>query len=299
MRKTYACLSAMLLTGTAAPSSVCHLARATAQGATIAYRDCGRGDPVVIVPGGPGLDAEYMAPLARMIVRLGHRAILVEPRGTGASRDALGAAAGLSVTGSINDIEAVREAIAAPRVTLIGHSFGGAVAQAYADRHADRIASLVLLDSVGPNMRPPVTPLDSWRRRLTPAELTRYDEARARGDRRSAMRIKFQASFFHAARGRAFLSQLPDTAIHLDVAPLASDYERNYTVEATASPRFPVTVVNGEIDWIRGNEAALRAAYPAERLIVVPRAGHFPWADAPAATRRALRLALRENGRDG
>jgi proline iminopeptidase len=292
MRILLVCIGAALSLGAGQPPIPCPLHYATTASGAIGYRDCGRGTPVLIIPGGPGLDANYVSGLVSAITRLGHRAIVIEPRGTGASRPALGDGGDLTVTGSVADVDAVRAAAGIDRLAILGHSFGGAVAQAYAAAHPDHVAALVLIDSVGPDMKPGGAPLDGWRRRLTADDLARYDSDRAKGDRIDAMKIKFRASFYHPARGRAFVDRLSDDQIHLDVARLSASYERDYRIASSASARFPVTILAGDIDWIRGNEPALRAAYPKARFMVVPHAGHFPWADAPAATRRSLKQAL-------
>jgi len=286
-------LAALASLSGASPAGTCQARIAPATGGAIAYRDCDTpaGRPVILIPGGPGLDARYVMPLANMIARLGHRVIVVEPRGTGASRPALGDGAQLTVAGSVADIDAVRRAAGVEKAILLGHSFGGAVAQAYAAAFPDRVGSLLLMDSAGPG-GPPPKPLDGWRQRGAPDELARYDALRAGGDRIGAMRIKFALSFFHKPAGDRFLASLPDREIHMDVMPLSARYERDFHIAPMTRTPFPVTLVSGRIDWIRGYEPAFRATYPHLHLLVVPEAGHFPWADAPHATRRALARAL-------
>jgi proline iminopeptidase len=292
----------MLLTlafiGMASLSSVpvtdaCRSESAPVPGGLIAYQDCGdpASQPLILIPGGPGLDARYILPLADMIVGLRYRVILVEPRGTGSSRAALGGGGALTVAGSIADIEAVRRAAAVGRATILGHSFGGEVAQAYAAAFPNHVQSLVLMDSAGPGGPAPKS-LDGWRQRGTPDELARYDALRLGGDRVGAMRIKFKLSFYHPTAAEKFLTAIPDDAVHMDVMPLSASYDRDFHVEAPAQPPFPVTLVAGRIDWIRGYEPALRRVYPQLRLLVVPRAGHFPWADAPVETQKVLARAL-------
>jgi proline iminopeptidase len=276
--------------GDAGAAVPCRMDRVAAADGELAYRSCGRGDPVLLVPGGPGLDADYMLGLVQMVVALGYRAVLIEPRGTGRSRGAMGDGAQLTVAGSVADLEALRSALGAARVTLLGHSFGGAVAQAYAAAHPSRVSRLVLLSSAGPDFAPP-RPLDGWRARLPAADLAAYDAARKAGDRITAMRIKFRAGFFDSARARAFDAALLDSAIHLDLAPLAEDFRRHFSIRPATRP-FPVAIVAGDIDWIRGDEARLAAAYPGASVRTIARAGHFPWIDAPQATRRVLRAAL-------
>lgn len=291
-------LSILALIGMASLSSVpaagaCHGETASAQGGLIAYQDCGDRAlrPVIVIPGGPGLDARYMRPLADMIAQQRYRVILVEPRGTGSSRAALGDGSRLTVAGSIADIEAVRRAARVEKAVILGHSFGGEVAQAYAAAFPNHVQSLILMDSAGPG-GPAPKPLDGWRKRGTPDELARYDALRAGGDRIGAMRIKFKLSFYHPSAAYKFLAATPDDEIHMDVMPLSASYDRDFHIKATPQLPFPVTLVAGQIDWIRGYEPALRRVYPNLRLFVVPQAGHFPWADAPDETRKVLRQSL-------
>ncbi|MDB5707332.1 MAG: pip 1 [Sphingomonas bacterium] len=286
------CMALLGLLAAAPASARCALRHFPAEGGTLAYRSCGHGPTVVILPGGPGLDASYMGDIAEAVAADGRRAILLEQRGTGESRAAIGDGSRLTVAGSVADVEALRRALGAERIAVIGHSFGGAIAQAFAAAHPDHVERLILMDSVGPDLHPTPAPFDSWRKRLDIKQLAAYDAARARGDRLAAMRLKFLGSFHHRDRGIAFLKAMPDAAFHQDVAPLSDDYARHYDVSATARPLFPVIILAGDEDWIRGYEPALRAAYPKAVTILIPHAGHFPWADAPAATRRALHSAL-------
>lgn len=290
-------IAAVLVAGLGSPAThaapECAVRHFAADGGTLGYRNCGTGDVVLILPGGPGLDAGYMLDFAHMVARTGRRAILLEPRGTGASRAALGDGSRLTVAGSIADVEALRIAIGAGKVTVIGHSFGGATAQAYAAAYPRHMARLILLDSVGPNLAKPPLPLDSWRARLTSAHAAAYDAARARGDQIAAMRIKFAASFFDPRRGEDFAAGLAASAIHLEIAALSDDYQRHYSVPPdSARPHFPVVAMAGDIDWIRGYEPAFDSVWPGVRRLTIPHAGHFPWIDAPAATQAALGRAF-------
>lgn len=284
---------AWLAVSALASPAPCHMRSAPAEAGSIAYQDCGdpAARPVIVIPGGPGLDASYMLPLADMIAGLRYHVLLVEPRGTGASRAALGDGSQLTVDGSAADIEAVRRSAGVEKAAILGHSFGGSVAQAYAARFPERVRSLILVDSAGPGGAPPQA-LDSWRKRGTPEELARYDALRASGDRIGAMRIKFRLSFFHPAAAKQFLAGLRDENIHPEVMLLSKRYEQDFRLASNMPAPFPVTLVAGRIDWIRGYEPALRAAWPKLRIFTVAKAGHFPWADAPGETRRVLRRVL-------
>ena len=103
-----------------------------------------RKTPVIFLHGGPGVpdmegDSEYFGRLAEDgfdvyvydQVGSGRSSRLSDPRGYGLDRD-------------VSDLEAIRGEIRAERVVLIGHSYGGTLAAAYAASHPKRVARIVL-----------------------------------------------------------------------------------------------------------------------------------------------------------
>ena len=140
-------------------------------------------DPVFFLAGGPGQSAvkgfPQLAPVFDRVLRKRH-VILVDQRGTGEShplnckidddagdatdlaalarltetcRDALAKDADLrqyGTTAAVEDLDAVRAAIGAPQLNLVGVSYGTRVAQQYAMRHPDRTRTITL-DSTVPN----------------------------------------------------------------------------------------------------------------------------------------------------
>jgi proline iminopeptidase len=262
-------------------------------GARLSYRVYGSGPTVIVLPGGPGLDADYLEPVALSVAADGFRAVLPDLRGTGRSRPA--PLDKLTVAGSVADLEALRQGLAVERVALVGHSFGGGLAQAYAAAHGAHVSRLVLLDSVGTELSPSPDPAVSnrWMARLTPDESARYAAARASGDMQAAIRLKFALSFADRACGDAFVARLPVDFVRPEVATsMSDDFKARYRI---ASPAFaaPVAIVYGEDDGIRAWQASLTRAYANSRVFLVPRIGHFPWVERPKETAQALHAALR------
>jgi pimeloyl-ACP methyl ester carboxylesterase len=145
-------------------------------------------DPVFFIAGGPGQSARDSYPLVATAFADIHRSrhiLLLDQRGTGGSRplvcrdeegreiaveleeltlestreittrcrDELQEQADLrfyTTTEAVHDLEAVRHAVGARQVNLVGVSYGTRVAQQYALRHPQHTRS-VLLDSVVPN----------------------------------------------------------------------------------------------------------------------------------------------------
>ncbi len=263
-------------------------------GAHLSYRYFGSGPIVIVVAGGPGLDAEYMRPVAEDIAADGYRAVLPDLRGTGYSRDAGKSLDFMSETGSVADLESLRQSLQADRVILVGHSFGGAMVQAYASAHPDRVARLILVDSTGTDLKPaPDEALaQAWMKRLSPQEKADYAAARARGDIEAAIRIKFHATITDPARADAFIAALKPQADPVASARISADYRANYHV-TRYDPDFPVTIIYGENDWIRAWQSQMSVVYPKATIDLIPDAGHFSWIDQPALFASLIAAALK------
>jgi proline iminopeptidase len=263
-------------------------------GDRLTYRVYGHGAPVIVVAGGPGLDADYMRPVAEDIAATGHEAVLPDLRGTGGSRAAGKNLDMMTVAGSVADLEALRKALGVEQVALVGHSFGGGVAQVYAQVHPDHVAKLILVDSTGTDLSPAPDPVraEMWMARLTPKERADYAAARARGDNVAAMRMKFHATIADPVRADAFLAALKPFADPVAQAHISADYRANYRV-TQRDPEFQVTIIYGEDDWIRAWQSQLTTAYPRSTVKLITRAGHFSWIDRPEAFANLMAGALK------
>lgn len=129
-----------------------------------------RGLPVLVVPGGPGLaSAVPYRTWRRRAAALGIDALMVEHRGVGLSRrDAAGRdlpVSAVTVESVVDDLVAVLDDDDVERAVLYGASYGTYVAQAFAVRHPDRVAALVL-DSPMLSVVDDVAAVRAHRRRL-------------------------------------------------------------------------------------------------------------------------------------
>src|SRR5213592_32187 len=93
----------------------------TADSAVLHYDTFGKGDPVIVLSGGPGFSGADMLPLATHIGRK-HMAVLLDQRGTGRSTVPAWDMKTINVATFVADIEALRMKVGAEKITLIGHS---------------------------------------------------------------------------------------------------------------------------------------------------------------------------------
>jgi pimeloyl-ACP methyl ester carboxylesterase len=80
-------------------------------------------------------------------LRATRRAVAFDLRGMGLSDPA--ANGDYSPVAMVDDVEAVAQALGLRRFVIVGHSFGGTVVAAYAAKHPERVAGLVLADASG------------------------------------------------------------------------------------------------------------------------------------------------------
>lgn len=156
-------------------------------------------------------------------------------------------------------LAAIDEAVAAcpSPPLLVGLSLGGYVSLAYASRHEDRLAGVVL---AGCSTEIKGKPLHLYRRAST--HVTRW--------------LGLGQGSWHVVTD--MLTALAGYSPLRDLRRLL----------------LPVWVVNGQRDPLRLDEHRYRRALPGLRLTVVPRAGHDVNSHAPAAFNRVLLDALHE-----
>ena len=122
--------------------------------ADIAYEQFGQDSghtPTIIVNGGPGFSHTYMYLTDVFTRKFAHDRTVTfyDQRGIGNSK-LLFASAPQGMPAQIADLEALRAKLRYDKIDLIGHSWGGEIAMAYAAAYPQHIQHLVLVDSAAP-----------------------------------------------------------------------------------------------------------------------------------------------------
>jgi len=131
----------------ASPAATSHVYRmeegfVDSSGVLVYYKIIGRGAPLMIVHGGPGASHDYLLPYLLPLART-HRLIFIDERGSGRS-ERLENPTMYTVENMVEDVEAVRKALGLGRISLLGHSYGGVLAQAYAFKYQQNLSHLIL-----------------------------------------------------------------------------------------------------------------------------------------------------------
>src|SRR2546429_7706911 len=113
-----------------------------ANGVMIYYRILGRGEPLLIVHGGPGASHDYFLPYLLPLARR-HKLIFIDERGSGRSQK-LEDPAGYTIENMVEDVESVRQALGLGKIKLLGPSYGRSPAAAYALKYQSNLSHLIL-----------------------------------------------------------------------------------------------------------------------------------------------------------
>lgn len=117
----------------------------TVNGTRLWYESEGSGEPLVLIPAGPGVPHGYFHPYFSRLAK-SHHVIYFDAFGTGKSDRASGQQT-YSFARDVENVEGLRKALGLGKIDLLGHSYGGLVAQAYALRYPASVRKLILADS--------------------------------------------------------------------------------------------------------------------------------------------------------
>ncbi|HJQ19238.1 MAG TPA: alpha/beta hydrolase [Gemmatimonadaceae bacterium] len=262
------------------------------------YRVVGsRGDTIVAIHGGPGVDLES---IAGDFVPLTQRHVVIFYDQRGAGRSSLPDTSRLNATTQIQDLEAVRQYFHLDRMTLVAHSYGPLLAATYALAHPDRVRRMVFLAPVPPRRE------GFWERfRVTMG--ARMDSAMRANAADAGKRLADPSADTRAAcrdywaiglRPRVYDPDRNIALVKSDLcasAPEGIRYGLTVTNGAVmgsygawdlrqqlATLQVPTLVIHGEEDAIPMDLVQLWATWmPRATLVRVSRAAHMVYAERP------------------
>ena len=259
----------------------------TLNGVRIAYHDRGQrhGTALLLIHGFP-LDHRMWAPqLAGLSADV--RVIAPDLRGFGRSEVAPGP---LTMEQHADDLAALLDHLAIERAVVAGLSMGGYIAFAFWRRHRVRVQALVLLDT----RAEPDSPQARANRDAAAAK------ARQAGSGAIAVemlpRLLAPASLSNrriADRALTMMAEQPAEGVAGALAGLRDRVDSRSTLPTIS---VPALVLVGEQDALTppADAAAMAAAIPGARMVVVSRAGHLSPLENPRGVNRAMRSFLRE-----
>ncbi len=274
----------------------------SADGARIYYKTFGKGQPLLIINGGPGMNSDGFEELAVTLSQY-FMTIIYDQRGTGKSELKVLDSTTITMDLMLSDIESIRKQLGLGRWSLLGHSFGGMVASAYATVYPEKIDQIVLSSCGGINLKLldyfreslhsklTATQLDSvlyWERKIAEGDTSR-DTRLQRGKCLAPAYVMdpkhFPVIAERLAQSNSTINQLmwDDLRKHnFDCAPNLEPFYR------------PVLIIQGKQDIVRASTAEeAHKAFHNSRIVFIDHCIHYGWLDNPEVYfREVLRFLL-------
>jgi proline iminopeptidase len=259
----------------------------------------GSGIPVIAVNGGPGLSHAYMVQNDLWQRVAAHRlVVLYDQRGTGGSKH-LQPKAPQTMDAQVADLDAIRAALKLDRIAIVGDSYGGMIAMAYAAAHPEHMSRLVLSDSGAPSWKtlehvlPQVFPdLEEQGAAEEKALAAKDPDAAAQAGLVNHMRM----IFYSPQKRDEYIAHMGD----LGFVPAVSAAVQKATADLDLTPKlaefhFPTLVITGRFDMNVAPLTAWRIAHaiPGAQIVFFEQSGHLPAYEEPDKYLRVLEVFLR------
>lgn len=276
-----------------------------AHGVLIYYKALGKGEPLVVVHGGPGASHDYFLPYLLPLART-NRLIFIDERGSGRSQRVEDASK-YTVEAMVEDLEDVRVALGLGKISLLGHSYGGVLAEAYALKYQQHLSHLIL-NSTFPSTREMNAVLAREKAQIPAEKLARLNALEAAGlfgKGEAWERGRYPVEYSNIAWGPGYFPFLygarPDSNYDPATGQAPSNWELYRAmwgehgefvidgnlksveyVDRLASIHVPTLMLVGDHDECDPSlSKEMQGKIAGSKLVILPNSGHMNFVDQP------------------
>lgn len=258
------------------------------------YQTLGKGEAIIVLHGGPGLDQSYLLPQMERLAK-NHQVIFYDQRGSGKLLQTKMEPAYINLEQFTKDLEAVRAKFGIKKFILLGHSWGGMLAMNYATTYPEHVSKLILLNSAPADFKGMLAFLNEFNRRTLPIlakikPLMDYALFEKLNDKQisDVYRTAFVVYFFNPLNVEKLSLNMNATSAQsgfkvMQLMSQTTTMKPNLNLLSKLhSIRAPTLIIHGKEDIIplwTANE--IKEAIPDSKMVVLEACGHFPYIEKP------------------
>lgn len=263
-----------------------------AQGAKLFCRTVGKGTPLIVLHGGPGLSQGYLLPQMERLAEH-HFVIFYDQRGCGGSKGEISSET-INMETYVDDLEAIRKAFALDKVSILGHSWGGFLAMSYAIAHPESVDNLILSNSVPVSSEEFALFTQEWIRRTASlqdafAKIHSSDAFHAGDpDAIEPLHRMIFRTYCHNPESAELLNLRMPAQASVNGAQVYGLIRQNVLShpfdlhESLKKLKIPTLILHGTADPVPASTAeATAASIQGSKYILMQDCGHFPYVEAP------------------
>ena len=261
--------------------------------------------------GGPGASHDYFLPYLLPLARH-NRLVFIDERGSGRS-EKLEDVSRYTVEAMAEDVEAVRKALNLGKINLLGHSYGGVLAQAYAFKYQGNLSRLVLCSTFH-STKAMNEVFRRMKEKMAPELRARIDTMEAQGlygHGRDYEKNRYTTDYMIAAWGEGYFPYIYQNRPDPNHDPVANgnmswDLYREMWgshgefvidgnlasveyVDRLGSIKVPTLITVGDHDECDPSlSREMNARIPESKLVILPKSGHMTFVDQPGMFNRAV-----------
>lgn len=260
--------------------------------AKIFCRLIGKGDPIVVIHGGPALSQEYLLPA---MAKLGeeHLVIFYDQRGCGRSTGEVNPNT-INLDMFVSDLDAIRKTLKFEKISVLGHSWGGFLAMEYTIEHPKSVDKLILLNSGPASADEYSLFLAEYLRRIAPysdeLNAIQKTEAFREGDPETIAcyyRTIFRTFVYTSAKVNLLNFCMTPKAAKKGMEVAAIFQQNLFTTKFNLHPLLknldiPTLIIHGDFDPIPVIAAEnIHKSISNSKYVVIEHCGHFPYVEEP------------------
>lgn len=273
-----------------------------ASDSNICYESFGKGYPVVIINGGPGMNSAGFASLAKLLSD-SNQTIIYDQRGTGNSDISKIDSSTMTLDLMVQDLEDLRKHLGFKEWIVLGHSFGGMLAYYYAVKHPESITAMIQSHSGGMDLslfdgpsvvdRLTASEIDSlaYYSRLIAEDNSNYKARLGRG------RALASAYLYNDEFKEQIAERLTQGNMQINSLVWQNMRRINFdTKDELRNFQKPVLILGGKNEVVSEDIAKeAHATLPNSKLVLMENCGHYGWLERPDIYLKEVREFLKEH----
>lgn len=255
-------------------------------------RVLGKGEPLVIIHGGPGLSQDYLLPQLKKLAE-NNLVIFYDQRGSGESIGSIDPKS-IQMSNFVNDLDEIRKAFGFKQISILGHSFGGLLAMHYAIAFPHFVNKLILLSSAPSCSEDYALLVKEWSLRMAPymEELDCIKKSKAFEEGEPLILAKYfriiYGRYCFDAKKVDEINFIMSRKANIDGLKTHSILKQNFFSQPfnlqshLQQVRCKTLIIHGDVDTVLLRTAQnIHKNIPNSKLIIIKNCGHFPYVEAP------------------
>lgn len=276
-------------------------------GAKLYYQIFGKGEPIIMIHGGPGLGFGYLLP-QMLELSANHELIFYDQRGSGKSLNTPINEQTINMRRFVEDLHSLIKGLGYEKVTLLGHSWGGLLAMNYAITHPDQINTMILANPMPANRAEFLKFVNEYDKRT--ADIT--DQLYEIQDSSQFMAGDPETikKYYYLIFANYFADPEMVNKLSLNLTPLsalngfkvASIMQKTYLsnqfnlLPSLAKLKIPTLIIYGTSDLTSRNSVEqINSSMPNSQLLLIEESGNFAYIEQPIAFFTIIENFLKEN----